>query len=295
MADGEGDEDVEQRAGAAADGQPEPPSAAQVFAAAFEGRGADAVAPSVEEVPEVPGAFVIRGALSESETDALATAVRLAHVSHLPRRDDPAQQSTTRRDSQHHKPVRVSVDCMMPLCSRLRPFLPAVAGPNCAAALAEAGLEVSGHLRCYRYLPGDSSRPHFDRSFTRAENNVQKAFSAYSILLYLTDSCESAGGHTTFFAPDEKLQVSRDGLTVLQERHELSVAASVTPCRGDVLVFPHGNYPGCHPNPLHEGSPVLSGCKSLIRTDAIYTCPPPRNRKQGKAVRPKVEPDEGDV
>jgi len=254
----------------------------------------DAVTPTAEDVPGVVGAFLIRNALSAAEVQGLEVVVRLAHVSHLPRRDSGG--TTTRRESQHHKPVRVPVDALAPVCKRIRPFLPAVAGPDCEASLAEPGLEMSEFLRCYLYLPGDSSRPHFDRSYSKHTNHVQTAFSAYSVLLYLTSSCEGGGGHTTFFAPDLTLDVSADGLTVKQERHELSIAASVAPCCGDVLVFPHGRHPGCHPNPLHEGSPVVTGEKLLIRTDVMYNCAlSKKGKRQGNVAVTSVEQRESDA
>jgi len=259
------------------DGSP----AAHAFASAFEEGGGDALAPTVEMIPGVPGAFLIRGAFSKEEAESLGLVVRLAHTSEMPRRDSGL--TTTRRGSQHHKPVRVHVADLASFAKRIRPFLPAVAGPNCDSELAEPGLEVSEFLRCYLYLEGESSRPHYDRSFSKSANHVQTAFSAYSMLLYLTDACEGAGGQTTFFAPDPKLEVSADGFTVKQDRCELAIAATVVPSCGDVLIFPHGKQSGCHPSPLHEGSPVVHGEKLLIRTDVMYNCPAPRKgKKQGK-------------
>lgn len=258
--------------------------AERAFLDAFECTAAtETLAPIREEVPEVPGAFLIRNAFSQAETDALTRVVRLAHSeSILPRRDSGT--TTTRRFSQHHKPVRVSVTAIAPLAERMRGFLPKTAGPNCSATIAEPGHEISGFLRCYHYLPGDTSMPHFDRSFSQHSAGVQTAFSAYSMLLYLSDSGELAGGHTTFFTCDENAQFSAQGLTPLCDRCDLSVAAHVVPCCGDVLVFPHGNHPGCHPNPLHEGSTVLNGEKLLIRTDVVYNSEPFRSKSRGAAA-----------
>lgn len=104
------------------------------------------------------------------------------------------------------------------------------------ATLAPAGSEISTFLRCYLYEPGDASKPHFDRSFR--EHGVSQAtsgrgagrgpllrFSAFSLLMYLTDSF--GGGHTTFFEPDDGISVSRRGLTPLCDR--ASVRAPQTP------------------------------------------------------------------
>ena len=73
-----------------------------------------------------------------------------------------------------------------------------------------------------------------------------------------------------FCAPVETQEVARDWLTVRQDWRELSIATCVAPRCGDVLVFPHGNHPGCHPNPLPGGPPVISGEKLLIRTDLVH-------------------------
>ena len=36
-------------------------------------------------------------------------------------------------------------------------------------------------------------------------------------------------------------------------------------------MFPHGKHPGWHPDPLHEGSLVRTGYKTIIRSDVVYT------------------------
>jgi hypothetical protein len=68
--------------------------------------------------------------------------------------------------------------------------------------------------------------------------------------------------------------MSRNRLTPLGNRSVLKVNVSVQPRTGSVLVFPHGEYVGCAPNPLHEGSLVVAGSKGLIRTDAVYVGTP---------------------
>ena len=70
---------------------------------------------------------------------------------------------------------------------------------------------------------------------------------------------------------------------------QLKVAAQVTPARGDILVFPHGNHPQCYPNPLHEGSAVRGpGQKLLIRTDVIY-CPASKVNQSNKSNKRKAK------
>ncbi|MCU0702068.1 MAG: 2OG-Fe(II) oxygenase [Myxococcaceae bacterium] len=89
-------------------------------------------------------------------------------------------------------------------------------------------------LRCYRYRPGQAFAPHFDGSFHRADDEV----SLLTVLLYL-NACES-GGATRF----------------------LDLERSVDPAPGRVLVFNH--------HLLHEGCPVLTGVKYVVRTDLMY-------------------------
>ena len=223
--------------------------------------------PVREEVPLVPGAFLLRGVFPE-EAARLCSAVRLAHSETL------AGHSAhdRRRDSQHHCALHVPAASLAVLCARLRPFLPPTAGPGSAAALAPPGSELSTFLRLYHYTPGDVSNPHFDKSFTHCEHHVLRSFSAYSLLLYASDQCE--GGSTTFFEA---------GSSPKSERGALRSVASVRPRVGDVLVFPHGHHKGAHPSPLHEGSLVVSGEKLLVRTDVIYHCPPPAAAAQRKA------------
>ncbi|CAE8698676.1 unnamed protein product, partial [Polarella glacialis] len=233
-----------------------------------------AMLPTREEVAAVPGAFIVRGAFSADEAALMGKAVHLAHGGRPPR-----DASETRRDSQHHRAVHVPQAALAVLCERLRSLLPATAGPSCAAKLEVPGREISTFLRCYRYLPGDMSRPHWDRSFCLCEHtpNVLSSFSAFSVLLYVSDEFE--GGETTFFESDPDIPVSNKGLTPHCDRSSLVVATQVKPRAGDALVFPHGLHPGCHPSPLHEGSLVGRGEKLLVRTDVMFAAHPPRSKQ----------------
>ena len=51
------------------------------------------------------------------------------------------------------------------------------AGTQTGAPLAPAGSELSPFLRCYRYLPGTASLPHYDKSASDGS-----LFSAYSVV-----------------------------------------------------------------------------------------------------------------
>jgi len=66
------------------------------------------------------------------------------------------------------------------------------------------------------------------------------------------------GGATTFFSPSADADGCLD-------------ARSVQPVRGSILVFPHGDAAGAL---VHEGSPVTSGAKYVVRSEVLYTRPP---------------------
>ena len=207
------------------------------------------------------------------------------------------------------EPVRreVSRSAMAALAARLRPHLPEHDGVGACAVgfeadgsrkpsgerreLAPPGFELSPGLRCYRYLPGSVSVPHYDKPSADEDASTT---SAYSAVVYLNGE-EHEGGATTFFEPAEAADSASEsfddeGDDVRDERRrrkssrrgvtwavgggaapKFRVAARVRGNAGDVLVFPHGTRPGSHPNPLHEGSPVFGECpKYIIRTDVHF-------------------------
>eukprot|EP00933_Yihiella_yeosuensis_P031571 TRINITY_DN25145_c0_g1_i1.p1 TRINITY_DN25145_c0_g1~~TRINITY_DN25145_c0_g1_i1.p1 ORF type:complete len:355 (-),score=78.80 TRINITY_DN25145_c0_g1_i1:26-1090(-) len=253
--------------------------------------------PQMEEVTEVPGAFILRNVLTEAETDKLAEFVRLAHEQREKQAvetanladstsKEPLGEEKIRRNSQHHAPVYVQHEALKALSERVRQFLPSAAGPSHQGKLEEPGREISTFLRCYWYRTGDCSQPHFDRPWNQHSSDGSLfSFSAYSILFYLNDAFD--GGHTTFFRQDKSLPLSCSGLTPLCSSLNLEIAAKVTPCRGDLLFFPHGQKKGCYPDPLHEGSEVTSGEKLLIRTDLLFRMP----QKQGLVKKDVHEPE----
>lgn len=79
-------------------------------------------------------------------------------------------------------------------------------------------------------------------------------------------------------------------MTPRNARRSLKVAARVKPREGSVLVFPHGKGEGLLPDPLHEGSPVRSGCKMIIRTDLMFVQSGSGNGNgNGSGVKREVE------
>ena len=94
---------------------------------------------------------------------------------------------------------------------------------------------LNERFRYYRYDPGQKFRPHFDGSFDRtyAEKSL------LTFMVYLNEGF--AGGWTRFHTDRERF---------------------VAPEAGKALVFWHQQ--------LHEGMPVESGRKYVLRTDVMY-------------------------
>ena len=117
------------------------------------------------------------------------------------------------------------------LFERVCPFLPANRAKWSLAGLNE-------RFRYYRYDPGQMFAPHYDGSFRRGPGEE----SLLTFMMYLNEGFE--GGETKFYHDDDRLK------------------ASVKPQKGMALVFDHLQ--------LHEGAPVISGRKYVIRTDVMY-------------------------
>jgi len=99
------------------------------------------------------------------------------------------------------------------------------------------GRKVSGtneRFRVYRYDVGECFRAHYDGAFIRNENEQ----SYLTLMVYLNEDFE--GGETRF----------------------LEFQFGVTPRSGMALLFQHQLF--------HEGAPVRSGVKYVLRTDVMY-------------------------
>jgi hypothetical protein len=95
---------------------------------------------------------------------------------------------------------------------------------------------LNERFRFYRYDPGQKFKAHFDGYFERPNGER----SHFTFMVYLNDGFE--GGPTAFYECDPVLRVQ--------------------PERGKALVFFH--------HQLHEGMPVVSGRKYVLRTDVMY-------------------------
>jgi prolyl 4-hydroxylase len=101
--------------------------------------------------------------------------------------------------------------------------------------LGAKAVGANERIRCYRYRPGMYFAPHADGAFYR--DDVER--SRYSFLVYLNEGFE--GGETAFFVKPE---------------------VKIKPETGLGLLFQHPI--------VHEGSPVVSGVKYVVRTDVMY-------------------------
>ena len=114
---------------------------------------------------------------------------------------------------------------------RARAYLPVRLGEWEACGMNE-------RFRAYRYEPGELFARHYDASYERSPRES----SQLSFIVYLNDDFE--GGSTGFYHSDDRPRVA------------------VRPRAGTALVFDHYE--------LHDGAPVVSGRKYVLRTDVMY-------------------------
>jgi hypothetical protein len=124
------------------------------------------------------------------------------------------------------------------LWDRLRPFVPATRGTNWHA------VGLNERLRFYRYDPGQRFDWHFDGPFERSPTEV----SAFTFMVYL--NAGFGGGATEFNFRFTGGLTDADPLT------------AVVPEAGMALVFFH--------RILHQGAPVTTGRKYVLRSDVMY-------------------------
>ena len=94
---------------------------------------------------------------------------------------------------------------------------------------------LNERFRYYRYEPGQQFRGHTDAPFRRANGEESRL----TVLIYLNE--DFTGGETAF------------------RNHEISAR------KGAALVFRHELF--------HEGRPVLTGTKYVLRTDVMFNPP----------------------
>ena len=107
--------------------------------------------------------------------------------------------------------------------------------------------EISGlneRFRYYRYGPNQTFKPHFDGEYKQSK--FHKSF--LTLLFYLND--DFTGGETKFYQWQGGRYDSKAPTHI------------ITPQKGQALLFAHQQ--------LHEGAPVVSGVKYVLRTDVMY-------------------------
>lgn len=109
--------------------------------------------------------------------------------------------------------------------------------------LFDKSVGLNPNIRIYRYGAGHYFGQHYDES-----NIVQGGKTKWTLLVYLTgqDAGEVEGGETLFEDDD-------------------GTKYSCAPAKGMALLHLHGD--DCL---LHEGAPVISGSKWILRSDLVY-------------------------
>jgi hypothetical protein len=204
-------------------------------------------------VPGVPGAFVLSNVLSISETASIRNLSEA--IGYRP--DVPLSSSL---DERSQNVVLLASDADNDaLFARVKEFLP----PELEG---DRLLGLNRRWRLYRYHAGNVYRKHIDGAWPasgtkRSPSGGQEyvydalggsAWSRLTFVLYLSEGFE--GGETSFFVPNAEIE------GVLE-------AHPVRPREGFATVFVHGD---TGVPLLHEGSPVISGTKYILRTDVIY-------------------------
>lgn len=210
--------------------------------------------PTDHHHPIVPNLRFIKDVLSPQECASIITAGEsMGFTPDAPTRDDGEESSVLA----HNFYWVVDQAFHDKLWARVRRFVPAQ-----VAARQVRG--INRRFRVYRYVPGAEYRCHIDGAWPPsgidevsgsyqydASPRSARQSSLFTFLIYLND--DFRGGETTFFIPGV-----RDGVMN---------AYPVTPIRGSVAVFPHGETQGAL---LHEGTGVIEGAKYVIRTDVEY-------------------------
>uniref|UniRef100_A0A7S4KLZ0 Fe2OG dioxygenase domain-containing protein n=1 Tax=Paramoeba aestuarina TaxID=180227 RepID=A0A7S4KLZ0_9EUKA len=197
------------------------------------------------DVPGVPGAFLIQNVLSPEDCSrVLSLSESLSYMPDVPLtglKSVLAENFCWLISSHLHDTIFERIKTLLP---------PGAVGFN-------------RRWRLYRYRPGNVYRPHIDGAWpgSGVTEEGQYLFDAFgdrysqlTMLFYFNDLKElEQGGCTTFFLPCE----GRKGTLN---------AFPVSPRRGSILFFPHGDVEG---SLLHEGSAVFAGSKYVCRTEVL--------------------------
>lgn len=201
------------------------------------------------DVPNVPGAFIMTGVLSQVECGQFIAAAEA--IGFVPDAVDGIDNLVLYSDPS-------ILDSIYDRCLHM---LPQTLNNRTLAG-------INARFRLFRYYPGAEYRPHIDGSWPGSglvdgqftDDAFGDRSSQLTFLIYLNDGF--TGGTTTFFLP---------GSPGPAEGPETVAAWPVEPRVGSVLCFPHGNAAGAL---VHEGSRLESagplGGKYVMRTDVLY-------------------------
>jgi len=221
------------------------------------------------EVPDVPGAFVLNDVLTVAECQQFRRAAGVAGYTAdkaVPTGGE-IDGGGGKYDTEGLAQLEWLVDSsiMEPIWERIGALLPQELGGGRVTGL-------NARWRFFKYSQGSVYRPHVDGAWPGSGlidgeyvfDAFQDRWSRLTCLFYLNEDFE--GGSTTFYTP------SVSTLGVIEAR-------GVKPRTGSVLFFPHGDTAGAL---VHEGGLVLTGEKSVIRTEVLYSKPPARGVKRGR-------------
>lgn len=208
----------------------------------------DAPHPQKFDIPNVPGAFLITGALTPYECDQFMAAAEA--IQYSPEAVLGIDNVTMLADD----------TLLTPIFDRVKSFLPETLHGGALAG-------VNARWRLFRYYPGAVYRPHIDGAWPGSgldpatgkltDDFFGDRISKLTFLVYLNGGFN--GGATTFFQPKPP-DAFGDNTGCIE-------AWSVQPQQGAILCFPHGEAIG---SLVHEGSAVIEGAKYVIRSDVLY-------------------------
>ena len=182
-----------------------------------------------------PDVFTIENVLSDSECQSLIS--RSESIGFSPASVRTSQGPKMMTNIRNNERVVLNDPELADLLySRVVDLLPSIDGCHPTGA--------DPQLRFYKYVPGQKFNRHRDGEATSPDGEVSKL----SFLVYLNDA---DGGETVF-----RDYVEKNGK---REKIELKIKAEA----GNALLFRHRRW--------HEGSPVDSGMKYVIRTDVFYS------------------------
>lgn len=176
--------------------------------------------------------FTLRSALSGAEAAAILQRAEAQGFSPAPITVGPGRFVMAPHIRDNTRLIVDDVALASALWARLGSWLPQ-RSPRGWLHPRWRAIGLNERFRLYRYAPGQRFRWHRDGAYHRDRDEQ----SFYSLLLYLNEDFE--GGHTSF----------EGGL-------------GIRPRTGSALVFAHPL--------LHQGDPVVSGTKYVLRTDVMY-------------------------